>query len=259
MTTHQTSRAPPHVLIPCAEADAGAASVHAAMDLVRGLGARFTLLTVRPRALVPAGAEEAFRGDVPTAVVSGIPAIEIPRYAETHRADLILLGPPAWEGQAEAPRRELVHAVVRRAEMPCLIVPRGQHRLRQMRVALDGSERGMRAVRVAWEFRALPEEGLSAIFVEPAPTTGGGMPPPEAFNRALEDRLTRALGPGTGVRVELRHGEVVTVVLDGLSADAGDVLVVGVRRGGPSAVTGATGIGRRLLSAAACAVLTVPL
>ena len=156
--------------------------------------------------------------------------------------------------------KELADAVVRRAEVPCLILPAGQGTLGRMVVALDGSERGMRALRTAWSLRQLHTGKVSAVFVEP----GDGEPegvrgPPGAVAEQIGARVTETVGPAAGIQVRHGRGEVVAEVLGDLSLEAGDLLVVGVRRGGPRDVSESTGNGRRLLAAAPCAVLTVPL
>jgi nucleotide-binding universal stress UspA family protein len=108
--------------------------------------------------------------------------------------------------------------------------------------------------------RGLADGEISAILVEPE---NGRLEGVAEFPSTVRDLLGRqvasAMGPEADIRVFHRHGDVVDQVLDGLSAEAGDLLVVGVRRGGPADVAESTGNGRRLLAAAPCAVLTVPL
>lgn len=196
-----------------------------------------------------------------TAVTEGIPAIEIVRLAETHAADLIVLSRSPRDHASAVTLGDTVDAVIRRTEIPCLVVPSGQDRFARLVAALDGSERGMAVLQKAWEFRRLSENGLSAIFVEPLPQ--GGNEGLATVPSARGAHLARAMGgllPGrAAVPLILRQGDVVPQVADGLSPAGGDVLVVGVRRGGPAGLAASTGIGRQLLAAAPCAVLTVPL
>lgn len=196
-----------------------------------------------------------------TAVTEGIPAIEIIRFAETQAADLIVLSRSAREHASVVTLGDTVDAVIRRAEIPCLVVPPGQQRFSRLLAALDGSERGMAVLRGAWQFRRLSEDGLSAIFVEPIPE--GERPALAAVPSARASYLAvavRTVLPGRAtVPLIQRQGDVVEQVTDGLSEAGGDVLVVGVRRGGPAGLSESTGNGRRILAAARCAVLTIPL
>lgn len=196
-----------------------------------------------------------------TAVTEGIPAIEIVRFAETHAADLIVLSRSPRDHPSVLTLGDTVDAVIRRSEIPCLVVPPGQERFARLVAALDGSERGMAVLRRAWQFRRLSEDGLSAIFVEPLPH--GERAGLATVPSARGGHLARAMGavlPGrAAVPLIQRQGDVVAQVTDGLSPAGGDVLVVGVRRGGPAGLSESTGNGRRLLAAAPCAVLTIPL
>lgn len=196
-----------------------------------------------------------------TAVTEGIPAIEIVRFAETHAADLIVLSRSPRDHASILTLGDTVDAVIRRTETPCLVVPPGQERFARLVAALDGSERGMAVLRKAWQFRKLSEDGLSAIFVEPLPE--GEHAGLARVPSARGSHLARAMGevlPGrAAVPLIQRQGDVVEQVTDGLSPAGGDVLVVGVRRGGPAGLSDSTGNGRRLLAAARCAVLTIPL
>lgn len=196
-----------------------------------------------------------------TAVAEGIPAIEIVRFAETHGADLIVLSRSPRNHATLPTLGDTVDAVIRRAEIPCLVVPPGQDRFARLVAALDGSTRGLAVLRKAWQFRRLSEDGLSAIFVEPLPTDEpAGM---ATVPGALGSRLARAMGTVLPDRAAVpliqRQGDIVEQITHGLSFAGGDVLVVGVRRGGPAGLSESTGNGRRLLAAAPCAVLTVPL
>jgi nucleotide-binding universal stress UspA family protein len=237
----------------------------AATRVADRLGAALAPVRVRARAsvgvrraVVPASRAVGSLGTLP--VVEGIPAIEIIRFVESRGADFVVLDGGHPQAPAAEGLRFLADSVVRRAEVPCLVLPVGQTRLARMVVALDGSDRGMRALRTAWDLRGLADGEISAILVEPE---NGRLEGVAEFPSTVRDLLGRqvasAMGPEANIRVFHRHGDVVDQVLDGLSAEAGDLLVVGVRRGGPADVAESTGNGRRLLAAAPCAVLTVPL
>jgi len=194
-------------------------------------------------------------------LVQGVPAIEIIRFSEHQSADLIVLPRGARDPAHPGSSRDTCDAVIRRAEVPCLVVPEGQDRFTRLLATLDGSERGMVVLRAACDLRRLSDHGVSAIFVEPAdPDFPAGNAPVRSARAEVLERRMRAHGSGCGgVRLIERQGDVVSEVVHGLSASGGDILVVGVRRGGAAGLSESTGNGRRLLAAAPCAVLTVPL
>jgi len=257
---------PRHLLVACTTDSAGDQAFALARALAPRLHARVTPLVVRlpaghaARSGAPAGGEpEALAVSLPAgaAVVEGIPGIEISRYAEEHGSDLIVLCREPGEESRPPGLGSTWEAVVRRADLPCMVVPANQDRLARMLVALDGSERGMAALRLAIKYRRLSGDGISAIHVEPEDPSGRDFASvPSA--RALHLRQTLAEGALRRHPIPLieRRGEPVAQVLSGLSAAGGDLLVIGVRRGGAAE---STGTGRRLLVAAPCAVLTVPL
>jgi nucleotide-binding universal stress UspA family protein len=255
----------PRVVVACDDSLTSIDLVAAATRVADRLGAALAPVRVRARASVgvrravePAGRAVGSLGTLP--VVEGIPAIEIIRFAESRGADFVVLDGGHPRAPAADGLRTLADSVVRRAEVPCLVLPVGQARLARLVVALDGSDRGMRALRTAWDLRGLADGEISAILVEPG---YGGLAGRREHANFAGDLLGRqgasVMGPEADIRVFHRHGDVVDQVLDGLSAGAGDLLVVGVRRGGPADVAESTGNGRRLLAAAPCAVLTVPL
>lgn len=241
----------------------GGHAVQAARTLGVRLGARVIPLMVRlPMTAGLAGmVPDAWGAPDGVTLVEGIPAIEIIRFAEAQAAGLIVLSrSPHWHENPYS-LGDTCDAVIRRAEVPCLVVPPGQDRFARMVASLDGSERGMAVLRLAWQLRRLSGDGLSAIFVEP-----NGVVPHEgmaavtsARGEALARAMRHVLPPGPQVPLIQRSGDVVAQVLDGLSMEGGDILAVGVRRGGPAGVSESTGAGRRLLAAAQCAVLTIPL
>lgn len=259
---------PRHLLVASAPDAAGDQALAVARALLPRLHARLTPLLVRLPAAHAArgGALPAAEPEVPpplaagAAVVEGIPGIEITRYAESHGADLIVLSREPGEGSGPPGLGSTWEAVVRRAEVPCLVLPACQERLARMLVALDGSERGMVALRLAIKYRRLSGDGISAIHVEPEDPSGRDFASvPSA--RSLQLRQALSEGPLRRHPIPLieRRGDPVAQVLSGLSAAGGDLLVVGVRRGGAAETSESTGTGRRLLGAAPCAVLTVPL
>jgi nucleotide-binding universal stress UspA family protein len=254
-------------ILHAADADqASGLAVEAAQALADRLGARLTRIAVPPAA---SGAGPG-RGSVPaagahasglTGVAEGIPDIEIVRSAEAIMADLILMIRPSGAAAGGTLQAERQDAVVRRVDVPCLILPAGQTRFGQLRVALDGSERGMRALRVAWSLRKLPTTGLSAIHVQPARGDSAvwRAAPASTAGARLEGWIRQLVRPARPPVLLSRNGDVVQEVLRDLSESDGDLLAVGVRRGGPADRDESTGSGRRILAAARCGVLTVPL
>lgn len=251
-----------------AATDASAEGNHAvqvAQRLGQVAGARVTPVMVHfpvPLAMLPAR-PATVPSDLPagTIIAEGIPAIEIIRLAEAEGADLVVLSRSLRPHVNPLTLGDTCDAVIRRAEVPCLVVPPEQDRFGRMTAALDGSERGLAVLREAWRLRRLTGDGLSALFVEPpAPDDASRLaatPSPQV--EFLERSLHRVLPPEVTVPLIVRQGEVVPQVLEGLSAIGGDLLVVGVRRGGPAGMEESTGSGRRILAAAPCAVMTVPL
>ncbi len=195
------------------------------------------------------------------AVREGIPAVEIVQFAESIMADLIVMVRPSDAEESRAALMEHYDAVVRRAEVPCLILPAGQSGIGRVRVALDGSERGMRALWAAWSLRKLSAGGFSTIHVAVGEDDAPGAMPPgeETAVLRLGGWIQEMVKPDPPPALIYRRGDVVTEVLGGLSPGAEDVLVIGVRRGGPAQTSGGTGGGRRILAAARCGILTVPL
>jgi len=67
-------------------------------------------------------------------------------------------------------------------------------------------------------------------------------------------------GNGSGpIRTVISTGEPVAGILETIDKEAFDVVVLGVRRGGPPGELGSGHVGRDVLRAAPVAVLTVPI
>lgn len=254
-----------HIIAATDLSEEGEHAVQTARLLGKRLGARVT--PVMAHFPLPAGLSGAGIPPTPPAapaggmLVEGIPAIEIVRCAEEQAADLIVLSRSTRVSQIPYSLGDTCDAVIRRADVPCLIMPPGQGRFGRLILALDGSQRGMAVLRAARRFRGLTDTALSAVYVEPATETTSA-PPPSLFDRraeAIEEAMGAILHRGEAAPLVRRRGDVVAQIVGDLSTGAGDVLVVGVRRGGPANLEESTGAGRRLLAAAPCAVLTVPL
>ncbi len=152
----------------------------------------------------------------------GHPSIEIPRYAETHAADLLVLG-RSPRSQADRFRAgDTADAVVRRSTVPCLLVPHGTASPRHLLAAVDGTPRGKLVL-----------------------------------SRARE--LARAAGMSCRALTVAPGQSVCQQVLEELRETGADLLAIGVRRGGPPGMLELGSIGRHLAHVAPCAVLTIPL
>ena len=253
-----------HIL---AATDLTAAGEHAvawSRQLAAKAGARFTPLLVH--FAVPLDDWAAGRNgraqDIPKGmvVVDGVPAIEIVRYAEAQAVDILVLARSERMLDPGVAVGTSADAVIRRADLPVLVLPRNQDRITRVIAALDGSERGLAVLRLALELK--PFLGLNpvALFVEPADQSeAGAVVPSSGRHEFLKNAMQSLNRDPEAIPLVHRTGNVIDEVLRGVSAEAGDLVMVGVRRGGPANPLESTGNGRRILAAARCAVLTVPL
>jgi nucleotide-binding universal stress UspA family protein len=200
---------------------------------------------------------------VALAINTGVPSIEICRYAELAGADLVVLG----RKQRSAKTRLLIgdtgDAVARRSGIPCLFVPPGAPPMRRILVALDGTDRGLSVLLTAHRLAAATGAELRTVTVEPpkpGETAAAAAALPLARSALLQQRLREILGTDhTGARLEVRRGPVVEQVLAAVADLEADTLAVGYHRGGPAGFIEAGSTGRRLLHVAPGAVLTIPL
>lgn len=259
---------------------AGRRAVETAVWVAARMEARLSVVTVTPVAgidRIHTVAHPAVgSGSIGTAtaqdlvVLTGLPGIEIVRYAEAESAELIVLGRSRRSSASRWLIGDTGDAVARRSSIPCLFVPPGHNGLTRALVAVDGTERGLMVLRRAMEFARELRIPLGALTVES--DFGGGpdrqtlVPPATQARRisgALEQFEARAdTRPGTvptSPPLITRYGEVVEEVLGELSSSGADLLAVGYHRGGPSGILEGHSVGRRLVHWAPTAVLTVPL
>lgn len=297
-----------HIVVATDETDAGRSAARMGIDLAQRAGARLTFMTVIPAEPEPAlvgsggagGAGAARRAHIVTTACDrlaawlaselgkapgvespaigaafGIPGIEICRFAEDRRADLLILGRKPRTRAARLLLGDTADAVARRSLVPSLYVPPGTGPIRRMLAALDGTERGMIVFRHACLIAAAIGASLSIVTVEPAyPNEPDGLAEalPTARSRALVDRVTAQAradalaclehGGRNGKRpglIAIRRGDAVTQVLAAVEAADIDVLAVGYHRGGPPGSIEGGSIARRLAHQAPCAFLAVPL
>jgi nucleotide-binding universal stress UspA family protein len=281
-----------HLVAATDESEAGRQAVRAAVDLASRCSARVTALRVvaieaAPRfagvgegtGMVATGTTEpelerlgrwlaggVFTGQesqsVGLGVTFGIPGVEICRYADEARADLVVLGRKHHSRMMRLLLGDTADAVARRNRIPTLFVHQGTVRIRKLLVALDGSERGMGVLREACDFARQVGASLEAVTVEPTPA---GEPPhlangiPLARTLSLQHQLASAAGGLGEIPLTIRRGDIVEEVMGAVSETAADLLVIGYHRGGPPGVLEGGSSARRMAHAAHCAVLTIPL
>lgn len=272
-----------HIVAATDESEAGRQAVRAAVELAARTGARVTVMRAvgafRP---VPAGmppdesaADEAsveqlrhwVEADLPSlvytttvsfAVAHGLPGVEISRFAERERADLLVLGRKSRSLKARLVAGDTADAVARRSLLPCLFVPGAGALPRRLLVALDGSHRGRVVLKTANDFARQIGADLHVVSVEPRRPHE----PPnlaEAIPAARSVQLGAQVLAILGRDLEVRHGNVVEQILATIDERRPDVLVIGCHRGGPPGIIDAGSTARRLAHTAPCATLTVPL
>ena len=194
-------------------------------------------------------AAQAFRRD-------GVAGVEIARCAEQWKADLLLLGRRNPTGIGRT-----TDMVLRRRHGPTLVVPRRVTRLERVLYALDGSERGLRILEGDGNFPAVTGASAMSVCVLPpesaAATAGPGWPHPRRTR--VEMAMERRPDLGGRNTLTVRWGDPVREVLDHLVATGADLLVLGLRQGGPGGDPGSGHVARDLLAAVPVAILTVPI
>lgn len=279
-----------HILAAADESEEGRAAIIAAAVLGSDSGARVSVLNVIPpsedgqedgralqdlRALVRAALLHVHHPPKVESVVGvGLPGIEIGRFAETVRSDLVVIGRKQRSARQRLLIGDTADSVARRSPIPCLFVNAQAQSFKRVLVALDGSERGMGILMPAMDFTRATGARLRAISVEPAYENESDGP------RLLTARSSKLLemvnGCRTGVDlgagrweephgtttegpVVIRRGGIINEILREIGSYAADVLVVGYHRGGPAGAIDTGSVARRLVHEAPCAVLTVPL
>lgn len=191
------------------------------------------------------------------AEASGVPSIEIARFAEESAADLLVLGRKQRSAVARRLLGDTADAVARRSRVPCLFVPGPDEVPDRLLVALDATERGLTVFYGACRLAEALDVRLDLVTVERALADE-----PAHLARDVRDgrteNLARALcGAANALRV--RRGDVVTEILHEVDARHARVLVIGYHRGGPPGFVEAGSVARQLSHSAPCAVLTIPL
>ncbi len=273
------------VIVATDASDAGRAAIQAGRAVAMASGARLTVMTaaLKSPAAIAAGrgswdqgieSAEALarhvRGeldfqvlppDVELEVVTGLPGIEVPRYAEEQAASLIVLGRKPRSHAARLVMGDTADAVARRSRVPCLIVPPGGTRFERVLVALDGTVRGELVFETACAFARAIGASLGVVTIAPQhdgePEALAAQVPGARAERVARTARELAERCGLGVEIIVRRGEPVTEIM---AASAGwDVLVVGYHRGGPPGIIEGGSVARRLAHLVPGALMTVPL
>jgi nucleotide-binding universal stress UspA family protein len=194
-------------------------------------------------------------------VALGIPGIEICRAAEQLRADLIVVGRKRHSQRARLLLGDTADAVARRSRLPCLFIPPEAGDLRNLVVALDGSDRGMVVLEAASDFARIVGGALQVVTVERNSLDEQPHSIPSTRSSALQARVSAAFRHDglPELAVTIRRGPIAEAVLTEIQESTAHILVIGYHRGGPPGVIEAGSTARRLAHAAPCAVLTVPL
>ncbi len=191
-----------------------------------------------------------------------LPGVEIVHRAEAWGADLVVVGriePPSSPAVSEGSTAD---AVVRRRKGPSLLVPRSAtKKILRVLLALDGTQRGMGVLGGATPLVALTGAKVRAILVLPGlsvsvPYSGDGKHPARLL---AEEALERVPDLGGSRILEVRHGDPVREIVAAMRAFEADLLVIGVRRGGPTGEMGSGHVGKDLLHSVPGAILTVPI
>jgi len=187
---------------------------------------------------------------------AGVAGVEIARCAEQWNADLLLLGRRHTTGVGRT-----TDMVLRRRHGLTLVVPRSVTKLERVLYALDGSERGLRILEGDGNFSATTGAIVMSVCVlppEPAhATVGAGWPHPRRTR--VEQAMAQRPDLGGLGTLTIRWGDPVREILDHLVATAADLLVLGLRQGGPGGDPGSGHVARDLLAAVPVAILTVPM
>lgn len=273
-----------HVVVATDQSAAGHHAAVVAARLAAKAGARLSVITVKPiaqpvpadeggvtdperqsllrdltRALEPALKAEAPGVTPAFTVLAGVPGVEIPRYAEDHAGDLLVLGHKHRTQRQRMFLGDTADAVARRSRVPCLFIGQDADDLSPMLVCLDASERSAGVFQTASDFARSAGLPLKAVTVEPV-----WLNEPEDLAAALPAsrtlRLNRTLDRSklpTDLRI--RRGNVLGELLAETAESGAHLLAFGYHRGGPPGVVEGGSVARSLLHTALCAVLTVPL
>lgn len=269
-----------NVVVAVDNSDASRNAARFAAYLAGFLGGELTVLSVFPAAPAALEPEQSSGGihamlgrsifaahpslAVDVTAVRGVPQVEIPRFAERTRSNLIVLARKPRSRMTRLIMGDTTDAVVRRSRLPCLLVPAGLGSMRRVLVALDGTDRGMAVFQYAVALAARANLEISAVIVEPRSGEGPQLVSTRADHLAEKmEGVQKRIGSGdTSVATSIlsvRHGNVVDEIVAEAQAVGADILVTGFHPGGPLLEVDEMSVSRSLVHRASCAVLTVPL
>jgi nucleotide-binding universal stress UspA family protein len=183
----------------------------------------------------------------------GIPAVEIARWAELDQADLIVLGRQPVGPLERRPAGRTIEGTLRRARVPCLVVPFGHRTWHRILVLAHDDQAAGDVLDQAFAFSAVFASEVVVVDTEPQLVGAGSGRGEPVARRAFATwaRLPRA---GT-IDVMTCEGEGAAELLKAARARQADLVVIGLRRGES---VDDTSEAARVLQRAPCAVLTVP-
>ncbi len=243
-----------NILVAVKPASADAHPLRSAMALAASTRARLTVITVAASPESRAGLEPGLNEQFTVHNAVGIPPIEIARAAESRGVDLIVLGrdfPCPLD-----PRRDgnTADGTVRRARVPCLLVPPGQQAFRRVLAAVDGGPDSQDVIGAAHLVGRVFDAAVRVVQVEEPVPAGVGAP---AWSH--EPPASVSAPPGGECDTIVCQGDPVSEILRVARQQHIDLLVFGHHRGGPVRAHATSGVAARLLQRAPCAVLTVPI
>jgi nucleotide-binding universal stress UspA family protein len=184
----------------------------------------------------------------------GLPAVELARWAEIEQADLLVLGRQPVGALERRPAGRTLTGTVRRARMPCLIVPFGRRTWDRVLAALGSGPGADVVLEHATALARLLGSELLPLHIEPQATPeAGGIP---AATRPLASDAGREMGAVVAAPA-LPHSDAAGHILKAARDQRVDVIAVGYHLG-EGAEPDAGGVGPRVVHRARCAVLTVP-
>lgn len=182
----------------------------------------------------------------------GLPSVEIARWAEIDRADLIVLGRQPVGSFERRPAGRTLEGTLRRAGVPCLVVPFGQRTWRRVLAAVSDGPDATDVQQTAHAFAAIINGEVTALHVE--------RPEPSGLSAAVAGSEAGLMGRASAVAcyTMVRQGDPAGEILKLAREEVSDVIVVGYHRGDARSGGGASSVAHRVLQRAPCAILTVP-